>query len=73
MVSGQENAAGVSLTVVTELPELQEKEQSRGGRFGGGRGGRFSGGRGGGFNDRRNDRFSGGRGGGRNRWWRCMF
>ncbi|XP_017241982.1 DEAD-box ATP-dependent RNA helicase 7 [Daucus carota subsp. sativus] len=68
-LSGQENAAGVSLTVVTELPELQEKEQSRGGRFGGGgRGGRFSGGRGGGFNDRRNDRFSGGRGGGRNRW-----
>ncbi|KAK1392842.1 RNA helicase [Heracleum sosnowskyi] len=69
-LSGQENAAGVSLTVVKELPELQEKEQSRG-RFGSGRGGyggRFSGGRGGGFNDRRNDRFSGGRGGGRNRW-----
>ncbi|XP_074379508.1 DEAD-box ATP-dependent RNA helicase 7-like [Apium graveolens] len=70
-LSGQENAAGVSLTVVKELPELQEKEQQSRGRFGvgrGGYGGRFSGGRGGGFNDRRNDRFSGGRGGGRNRW-----
>nr|XP_017258007.1 PREDICTED: DEAD-box ATP-dependent RNA helicase 7-like [Daucus carota subsp. sativus] len=73
-LAGQENAAGVSLTVVKELPELQEKDRSqRGGRFGGGRGGfgggRFSGGRGGGFNDRRNDRFSRGRGGGRNSRW----
>ncbi|XP_059667005.1 DEAD-box ATP-dependent RNA helicase 7-like [Cornus florida] len=64
-LAGQENAAGVSLEVVKELPDLQEKEQSRGGRFGGGgrggygdrrNGGRFSGGRGGrgGFSDRRN-------------------
>ncbi|XP_057481806.1 DEAD-box ATP-dependent RNA helicase 7-like isoform X3 [Actinidia eriantha] len=71
---GQENAAGVSLDVVKELPRLQERDQSRGGRFGsGGRGGfadrrsggggRFSGGRGG-FSDRRNDRFS--KGGSRN-------
>ncbi|XP_076934379.1 DEAD-box ATP-dependent RNA helicase 7-like [Bidens hawaiensis] len=71
-LSGQENAAGVSLEVVKELPQLQEKEQSRG-RFGGfsvgrgGGGGRFSRGgfsRGGRGGDRRNDRFSGGRGGG---------
>ncbi|KAH0702577.1 hypothetical protein KY290_019752 [Solanum tuberosum] len=49
------NAQGVSLEVVKELPRLQEKDQSRGGRFGGGRGG---------FSDRRNGgRFSGGRGG----------
>lgn len=68
VVAGQENAANVSLEVVKELPPLQERDQSRGGRFGGGRGGfadrrsggRFSGGRGGrgGFSDRRNDRFS---------------
>ncbi|KAH0686300.1 hypothetical protein KY289_017052 [Solanum tuberosum] len=51
------NAQGVSLEVVKELPRLQEKDQSRGGRFGGGRGG---------FSDRRNGgRFSGGRGRGR--------
>lgn len=61
--SGQQNAANVSLEVVKELPRLQEREQSRGGRFGGGGrgfsggGNRFSGGRGGG------NRFSGGRGG----------
>ncbi|KAK6794349.1 hypothetical protein RDI58_007802 [Solanum bulbocastanum] len=49
------NAQGVSLEVVKELPRLQEKDQSRGGRFGGGRGG---------FSDRRNrGRFSGGRDG----------
>ncbi|KAL8095961.1 DEAD-box ATP-dependent RNA helicase 7-like [Apium graveolens] len=68
-LAGQENATGVSLTVVKELPELQEKDQSQRGRFGGGRGfggGRFSGGRGGGY---RNDRFSRGRGGGRNNRW----
>uniref|UniRef100_A0A3Q7FDI9 RNA helicase n=2 Tax=Solanum lycopersicum TaxID=4081 RepID=A0A3Q7FDI9_SOLLC len=47
------NAQGVSLEVVTELPRLQEKDQQRGGRFGGGRGDRRNGGR-----------FSGGRGGG---------
>ncbi|PSS33128.1 DEAD-box ATP-dependent RNA helicase [Actinidia chinensis var. chinensis] len=73
-LAGQENAAGVSLDVVKELPRLQERDQSRGGRFGrGGRGGfadrrsggggRFSGGRGG-FSDRRKDRFS--KGGSRN-------
>ncbi|KAL8247933.1 hypothetical protein R6Q59_009149 [Mikania micrantha] len=79
-LAGQENAAGVSLEVVKELPQLQEKEQSRG-RFGssggfsrGGRGGGGGGGRGGGgfsrggrggFSDRRNDRFSRGSGGAR--------
>ncbi|KAL9994683.1 putative RNA helicase [Helianthus debilis subsp. tardiflorus] len=71
-LAGQENAAGVSLEVVKELPQLQEKEQSRG-RFGGGGGGGFSRGRGGGGGfsrggrggDRRNDRFSRGGGGGR--------
>ncbi|MFS7958608.1 putative RNA helicase [Helianthus anomalus] len=70
-LDGQENAAGVSLEVVKELPQLQEKEQSRG-RFGGGGGGGFSRGRGGGGGfsrggrggDRRNDRFSRGGGGG---------
>ncbi|PSR93392.1 DEAD-box ATP-dependent RNA helicase [Actinidia chinensis var. chinensis] len=76
-LAGQENAAGVSLDVVKELPCLQERDQSRGGRFGsGGRGGfgdrrsggggRFSGGRGG-FSDRRNDRFSKGFSGGSGR------
>ncbi|KVI10055.1 cytochrome P450 [Cynara cardunculus var. scolymus] len=66
---GQENASGVSLEVVKELPQLQEREQSRS-RFGGGRGGYggggggFSrGGRGGGFSDRRFSRGSGGGGG----------
>lgn len=76
MGAGQENAADVSLEVVKELPPLQEREQPRGGRFGGGRGGfadrrsggRFSGGRGG-FSDRRNDRFSRGRGGGNHKKW----
>ncbi|KAI3808863.1 hypothetical protein L1987_24826 [Smallanthus sonchifolius] len=71
-LAGQENATGVSLEVVKELPQLQEKEQSRG-RFGGGGGGGFSRGRGGGGGfsrggrggDRRNDRFSRGGGGGR--------
>ncbi|KAJ4706150.1 DEAD-box ATP-dependent RNA helicase [Melia azedarach] len=76
-LSGSQNAAGVSLVVLKELPRLQERDLSRG-RFGsgGGRGGfgdrgrsggRFSGGgRRGGFSDRRNDRFSrGGRGGSR--------
>ncbi|XP_076931574.1 DEAD-box ATP-dependent RNA helicase 7-like [Bidens hawaiensis] len=76
-LAGPENAAGVSLEVVKELPQLQEKEQSRGrfggfsvGRGGGGgfsRGGRGGGGgfsRGGRGGDRRNDRFSRGGGGG---------
>jgi len=75
-LAGQENAAGVSLEVVKELPALQEREARGGSRFGGGRGGGFGdrrsggrfGGRGGsrgGFSDRR-----GGRGGGQrtNRW-----
>ncbi|XAR66178.1 RNA helicase [Bertholletia excelsa] len=79
-LSGQDNAAGVSLEVVKTLPRLQDRDQLKATRFsGGGRGGfadrrgggggRFSGGRGGrgGFSDRRNDRFSKGnnRGGGR--------
>ncbi|XP_011654884.1 DEAD-box ATP-dependent RNA helicase 7 [Cucumis sativus] len=72
-LTGQANAADVSIEVLKSLPKLQDREQSRGGRFGfGGRGGfgdrrsggsRFSGGRGGGrggFSDR--NRFSGGRG-----------
>lgn len=71
IISGQHNAANVSLEVVKELPRLQERDQSRGrfgnggrGGFGGGRGGyggnnRFSGGRGG-FSDQRNKRFSNG-------------
>jgi len=69
-LAGQENATGVSLEVVKELPQLQEKEQSRG-RFGSGGGfsrgrggGGFSRGGRGGFSDRRNDRFSRGSGGG---------
>ncbi|CAI9774995.1 unnamed protein product [Fraxinus pennsylvanica] len=73
-LAGQENAGGVSLEVVKSLPRLQEREQARGGRFGGGgrggfsdrRDGRFSGGRGG-FSDRRNDRFSRGPSRGRGR------
>ncbi|KAI6672204.1 hypothetical protein NL676_000110 [Syzygium grande] len=74
-LAGQENAANVSLEVITTLPRLQERDQSRGGRFGsgggrggfGGRGGGFSGGRGGSFSGQRNGRFSGGFGGGRGR------
>ncbi|XP_044506360.1 DEAD-box ATP-dependent RNA helicase 7-like [Mangifera indica] len=82
-LSGQENAANVSIEVLKALPRLQEREQSRGrfgggggsfgrggGRFSGGRGGGFSGGRGGGFSDRRTNRFSGsGRGGNNGRRW----
>jgi ATP-dependent RNA helicase DDX21 len=74
-LAGKENAAGVSLEVVKELPALQEKEQRSFGRFGGGRngggygdrrssgrfGGRGGGGRGGGFS-------RGGRGGSGNKW-----
>ncbi|KAI5670176.1 hypothetical protein M9H77_10540 [Catharanthus roseus] len=73
-LKGQRSAGGVSLDVVTKLPQLQERDQGR--RFGGGGrggfsdrrggGGRFSGGRGGGFSDRRNDRFSRGQSAGRN-------
>ncbi|KAF8413069.1 hypothetical protein HHK36_001045 [Tetracentron sinense] len=81
-LAGQKSAADVSIEVLKALPCLQEKDQSRWGRFGsGGGGGRFSrggsrgGGRGGSFSDRRNDRFShgsnGGRGGnGGNNWGR---
>ncbi|XP_028756406.1 DEAD-box ATP-dependent RNA helicase 7-like [Neltuma alba] len=81
-LAGQENAANISLEVLEELPRLQERDQSRGGRFGGGgrggfgnnrsgRGNKFSGGRGGGknggFSNQRSDRFSGGSYGGRGR------
>ncbi|KAL1356122.1 hypothetical protein HN51_008106 [Arachis hypogaea] len=68
-LTGQQKAGNVSLEVLKTLPRLQEREQSRGGRFGGGRGfndrnggNRF--GRGGGRNGRfgQNDRFSNGRG-----------
>ncbi|XP_062153642.1 DEAD-box ATP-dependent RNA helicase 7 [Alnus glutinosa] len=79
-LAGQENAANVTLEVLKTLPPLQEREPSRGGRFGsGGRGGfgdrsggRFSsgrGGRGGAFSGRRNDRFSNGGGRGRGKKW----
>lgn len=68
-LTGQQKAGNVSLEVLKTLPRLQEREQPRGGRFGGGRGfndrnggNRF--GRGGGRNGRfgQNDRFSNGRG-----------
>ncbi|MED6144045.1 DEAD-box ATP-dependent RNA helicase 7 [Stylosanthes scabra] len=64
-LAGKEKASNVRLEVLTALPRLQEKDQSRGGRFGGSGGG---GGRRGGFGDRNvGSRFSGGRGGsGRN-------
>ncbi|CAH9094300.1 unnamed protein product [Cuscuta epithymum] len=58
-LEGAKKSYDTTLEVVKVLPPLQEREQTRGGRFGnggGGRGGRFSSGRGGG-------RFSGGRGG----------
>ncbi len=62
----------MSLEVLKALPQLQEREQPRGGRFGsGGRGG-FGDRSGGRFSGRRNDRFgsSGGRGrGGNGRRW----
>ncbi|XP_056161619.1 DEAD-box ATP-dependent RNA helicase 7-like [Syzygium oleosum] len=45
-LAGHENAANVSLEVVTTLPRLQERDQSRGGRFGGGAGRGGFGGRG---------------------------
>ncbi|KAJ1423873.1 RNA-binding domain superfamily [Sesbania bispinosa] len=78
-LTGQENASDVNLEVLKALPRLQQRDQSRGGRFGdgGGRGGfgdrsggsRFSGGRGGGRNGRfSNDRFSNGGGRGRGNW-----
>eukprot|EP00268_Persea_americana_P040959 TRINITY_DN4077_c0_g1_i5.p1 TRINITY_DN4077_c0_g1~~TRINITY_DN4077_c0_g1_i5.p1 ORF type:complete len:728 (+),score=142.69 TRINITY_DN4077_c0_g1_i5:116-2299(+) len=65
-IAGQENASMVSLEVLTELPPLQDKEQSRGGNQW--RGGRIGGSSSGGSSsfDRRGGgaRFSGGRGGG---------
>ncbi|XP_027936540.1 DEAD-box ATP-dependent RNA helicase 7 [Vigna unguiculata] len=71
-LSGQENAANVSLEVLKALPRLQQRDQSRGGRFGdGGRGGGNRFGRGGGGRNGRfsNDRFSNGGGrGGRGNW-----
>ncbi|GMH18422.1 hypothetical protein Nepgr_020263 [Nepenthes gracilis] len=60
-LAGQENAADVSIEVLEELPSLQERDPSRGGRFGGGgsRGGFY--GRGGSSGS--GSRFSGGCGG----------
>ncbi|PIA49836.1 hypothetical protein AQUCO_01300524v1 [Aquilegia coerulea] len=71
-LAGQENAADVSIDVVTALPPLQERADSRGGRFGGGGGGGGGyGGRGGGgrFGGRGGGGRFGGRGGG-GRWGR---
>ncbi|KAE9620994.1 hypothetical protein Lal_00019877 [Lupinus albus] len=62
-ITGQQNAANVSLEVVKALPRLQERDQSKVGRYGGGGGG---GGGGRGFNDRSGGNRFGGRGGGRN-------
>ncbi|OIV98938.1 hypothetical protein TanjilG_07373 [Lupinus angustifolius] len=59
-ITGQQNAANVSLQVVKALPRLQERDQSKVGRYGGGGGG------GRGFNDRSGGNRFGGRGGGRN-------
>jgi len=69
--SGKENVSDVRLEVLKELPRLQQRDQSRGGRFGdgSGRGGgsRFSGG---GRNGRfSSDRFSNGGGRGRGGNW----
>ncbi|KMZ59850.1 DEAD-box ATP-dependent RNA helicase 7 [Zostera marina] len=62
-IQGQENAAGVSVEILKQLPALQEKDQSRGGgRYGGG-GSRYGGGGRGGYN-RFGGRGGGGRGGG---------
>ncbi|PNY00969.1 DEAD-box ATP-dependent RNA helicase 7-like protein, partial [Trifolium pratense] len=46
-LAGKENSSEVSLEVLKALPRLQQRDQSRGGRFGdgGGRGGRSGGGR----------------------------
>ncbi|XP_061373949.1 DEAD-box ATP-dependent RNA helicase 7-like [Gastrolobium bilobum] len=75
-LAGQENASNVSLELLKALPRLQQKDQSRGARFGDGGGfgnrsggNRFSGGRGGGRNGRfSNDRLSNGGGRGRGNW-----
>ncbi|KAK9143650.1 hypothetical protein Syun_013050 [Stephania yunnanensis] len=72
-LTGQENAANVSIEVLKALPKLQVREPS-GGRFGGRGGGRYSSGRGGGgrYSGGRggNNRFSGGgRGGGARKSW----
>ncbi|PNX92995.1 DEAD-box ATP-dependent RNA helicase 7-like protein [Trifolium pratense] len=69
-LNSQKNAVNVSLKIAKELPSLQQREDNRPSRYGGGRG--FSGGRNGGF--RFGGRsggggrgFGGGRGGGK-RW-----
>ncbi|GJS49534.1 DEAD-box ATP-dependent RNA helicase 7 [Tanacetum coccineum] len=54
-LAGQENATGVSLQVVKERPQLQEKEQQSRSRFGNSNGGRVQ---------HRNNRFSRGSGSG---------
>ncbi|CAK8573615.1 unnamed protein product [Lathyrus sativus] len=68
-LAGKKNASDVSLEVLKALPPLQQRDQSRGGRFGdgNGRGGRSGGG---GRNSRfSNDRFTNGGGGrGRGNW-----
>ncbi|WJX14634.1 DEAD-box ATP-dependent RNA helicase 7, variant 2 [Trifolium repens] len=67
-LAGKENSSDVSLEVLKALPRLQQRDQSRGGRFGdgGGRGGRSGGG---GRNGRfSSDRFSNGGGRGRGNW-----
>ncbi|CAL0333220.1 unnamed protein product [Lupinus luteus] len=65
-LTGQKNAGNVSLEVVKALPRLQEREESKMGRFGGGGRG-FGGSR---FGGRGGSRFGGGRGGNRGgrRW-----
>ncbi|KAK2421229.1 DEAD-box ATP-dependent RNA helicase 3, chloroplastic [Trifolium repens] len=70
-LNSQKNAVNVSLKIVKELPSLQQREDNRPSRYGGGRG--FSGGRNGGyrFGGRSGGGggrgFGGGRGGGK-RW-----
>nr|GEU90772.1 DEAD-box ATP-dependent RNA helicase 7 [Tanacetum cinerariifolium] len=70
-LAGRVNATGVSLQVVKELPQLQEKEQSRSSRFGNGRG--FQRGNGGGRFQCGNDRFSRGSESGGNRGGRGSY
>ncbi|CAI8604589.1 unnamed protein product [Vicia faba] len=71
-LAGKKNASDVSLEVLKALPRLQQRDQSRGGRFGdgNGRGGRSGGGGGSGRNGRfSSDRFTNGGGGrGRGNW-----
>ncbi|OIW21350.1 hypothetical protein TanjilG_32664 [Lupinus angustifolius] len=65
-LTGQQNAGNVSLEVVKALPRLQEREESKMGRFGGGGRG-FGGSRFGGRGGRGGSRFGGGGGRGGNR------